>query len=1379
MNRKNRITGLLAENYFNAAKSGCDMFRITAILEDIRTTAGEADPFDKLDERLDIRLGESLANEKEFSFLKNLEGDLKKLKQEFLEHEIHHVLSENQEKGRQRWLEIFARELSRLNLETCRMLLDVSIPHREREDFRFIETHTRYVKEERWDKSLPLIEYFIAADYLSNTVKADLNIIAAQIHLYHFFDLPRALEHCKKVQWLLPDSAKPDRMFGEYYIHNKEFDKARIHLQKALDKDKNDFENYIVLGSLHKAENRFDSAASWYSEGLKINPGKADLYNQLLLLNECPAHYKKNSSGIGYLLDSIIRLNPDFKFTALNNAGFVHQKNGNYTSAEKYYQQAAELYPDRIQGYINMGYSCLERNELKLSEHYFRVATTKDPEAFDGYWGLVALYRMKGDWKSVIENLKISEKYRPQWHQFIYNEFGAAYENMGDTVRAQTYYLLALKNDPEKSLGITALCDIAELDLEMKDGLQLMKEIRSIAGSSFDAVFHYRTGIIYFKNNYLDSAVEHFEAAVKLDPKNPAKLEYLGLAYEKTGYSDRAEEYYRRAVSESGGDNSRYYNRLGFFLSEQGKAQEAVAVLQKAIEIKPEPVYYENLGFAHEQLGDYQKAETSYLRALETADTEKDIYENRLGVFYYNRRDYQNAITRYMNAVGLASKPVYYENLGLAYENSQQPKKAEESYRAAVSAAGQDKDRYYNRLAFYLSAIGRHEEAVDLLRKAIRLQPASRYYENLGYAYENLGQAKEAESSYREAVERASTDRDIYLNRLGIFFYNRQNYEEAANYYRQAIDINPLPIYYENLANAYNDAGNRKLFEESLLKAAEKEPQEGKYYFQLGWNLLHKYNDIQQSKIWLYKAIEVFKITPEIEPEELLSIQFLGAAYQQEGNLDRAEEIFREAYELDSGNETLCSFLGKVYLEKNEPEKAVYYYERALEIAPHNMVNIKNATDVWDRLGETEKIIGLCKGGASKHPELNDTLARIYYRQEDYPSALKYFARAVEAFPGNYIYRENMATTLKQLQKYDEARSEFSRARELAPEEEQDIYLNYIGNCWFAEGDFHTAAENYRKALALNPGNPVYQKNLMDALRSGKKYEEARDLIEKRLEENPSDKDALNTLGLVYFEMGKTDEAMACFNSYVNFYPSDPLGYDNLGFCYEKAGQTEEAIETYSKGLPYDNSFNEKIGKIYFDREDYANATLYIRRALEKDPANSVYLSCLGIVLDRQDQLQESEQAFEKALELEPRPAWFEVLSGVKEKLGKMGEAVECLQKAIRNEAEYKDKYHYLLAGLYERLGNAGKASEHYREATGIYQAAHYFDGWGNLLLGQGENEQAAQVYLQALKAFPGDTVFTENFRNACSGISDEGVRKAFLDKVQEPGVEGARTVSR
>ncbi|RIH63381.1 tetratricopeptide repeat protein [Mariniphaga sediminis] len=1203
MDSNEKMKKLLAESYFQAANSGCDMHRITDILEAIRSMFLNKMEFQKIDDQLLVYLGESIENDAEFSTIHQLQKKLRQNVRLGTKKEITEKLKTNENEGWKKWLEVFAHELARLNHDFLNSLLKIKTPPSCGTDFKFIKKHLSYLREERWVEGNFLFEFFLKQDHIPPQVKADLHLLAGAVQMYHLLDFDKAVEHFQQVKELIPGTSKAERIWGEYYIQQNDFKKAREHLQKALEIDKKDFENYLVLGDLYKAEKRDDTAANWYNEGLGENPGKADLYNRLLLLNEQPAYFKKHHEEVDYLLSKIMKLAPDFSYTALNNAAFVYQKNGHFAEAEEYYQKSIKLHPLRIQAWCNLGYAWLEKNEPEKSEEAFKKSIEIDKKAFEGYWGLVALNRKKENWNGVVANLKYCEKYRPQWRHYIYNDFGNAYQKLEEVENAQKYYLLALKHDREKSLGLNALYDIAEFKLPVKKGISLLEKIREIKGPAFESSFHHEAGVIYFKNQLYQDAIGHFEKAVETDPNEPVKLEYLGLAWEKTGNYDNAISYYRKAIKNEAADKSKYYNRLAFLLIDLKEYDEAIDLLQKAVEINASPLYFENLGFAYENSGNKEQAKLSYIKALELADNDKDIYENRLGIFYYNQGFYEKALQHYLNAIHFFPKPVYYENTGLVFERKDQTKKAEESYRNALNLADErsdaSRDKYYNRLAFFLSGTGKHEEAVDLLKTAVQLNPAPIYYENLGYAFENLGMLEEAKNSYSAALRLSSGEKDIFLNRLGIFYYNQKKYEEAVAYYRQAIEKNPKAVYFENLGNVFNDLGKMEQFEEAYLQAAQLEPWEGRYYFQLGWNILDNYKDTQKAKKYLTKAIDIYKRTPEIEPEELMSIQFLGAAYQQEGNWHKAEEIFREAFRIDPENDIVCSFLGKIYLHQNDIPKALDFYEKAYHLNRNRVNNYINLGEALEKNGNNEKAIEIYKEGATLDPVLFEKIANVYYKNQEFDKAEENIRRAIEAYPENNIYHETLALTLQNQGRYDEARDTFDIAMKKASPGEADIYFNFIGNTWYAQGNFETAAGYYQKAIELNPYLAVYLDNLVSAYKLCNQKEKAIGFLEKMLEKEAPSKSLLNHLGLLLFETGKQEDAVECFKKYIELDPEDSLGYDNLGFALEKLNRREEAIQIYLKKAASDKTFYQKAANVSFDLNDYSAADEYLKKARE------------------------------------------------------------------------------------------------------------------------------------------------------------------------------------
>lgn len=1202
--KQENIKTVIANCYYKAAEAECNMHQITDILEEVRTLLSEELDFKKTDERLLLHLGEILDTEEEFNTIKNFREELREMERQNLANEIDKKYKqEGTEKGWEFWLSCFALELSKLNTETCNFLIELKpeIPGPLENEFEFIFSHFQYIKDERWVEGNPLFEFFIQKKLKSKTVNADLNILVGEVWLYHLMDAEKANHYFKKAARLIPGTPKAERALGLYFIEKKDFQNARQHLQKALELDKKDAENYLVLGDMFKAEKKYETAAGWYNEGLRENPGKADLYNRLLPLNEQPAYFEKYQHEIDELLNKIFKLSPEIYYTALNNAGFVYQKNGNFEKAEQYYHQALSFKPERILAWINLGYSFLEKNDLDESEKSFKNAINIDENSFDGYWGMAAVNRRKENWSAVIENLKRCEKQREAWLPFIYNDFGTAYEKLEDLKNAEKYYLLALEHDPEKLLGLNALYGITDKNPDSDQNISLLKKIRKIKGPDYESNFWHESGVIYFKNEQYDKAVENFKKSTELTPNDPVRLEYLGLAYEKSGDFENAIEYYNKAINESTTDKGKYLNRLGFLLTDLGKYDEAVKMLQKAIELDPNPIYFENLGYAYENAGNKPEAKIWYLKALEIAKQEKDKYENRLGVFFYNQQLYEKAIHHYLNAVRINEKPIYFENIGLAYEKMNRLKEAEEYYRHALNTSVQTNDadtpRYYNQLAFFLSKNDKHEEAANLLEKAVQLKPLPMYLENLGFAYEKMGLTEKAKQNYQEALNREKFNKDIYLNRLGVFYYNQFDSEKAIEFYEKAIDVNPKAVYFENLGKAWLDLKQREPFENAMLEAAKTNPEDGRYYFQLGWNILDNFNDTEAAKKYLYKALEIYKKTPEIEPEELLSIQYLGAAYELEGNWDKAEEIFLEAHRIEPENDLICSFLGKIYQNKNNLQKSLEYYEKAYHINADRQNNCANLGNILAELGEEKKALEIYTEGAKSDPTLYEKIAKIYFNSGNFAEAEKYIRLALDEFPNFYTYWENLGLILQKQSRHKEAIEAFTTALENTSHEYADFYLNLIGNEWFALGEYEKAAGFYEDALNRKPEDPVYFKNLILALGYSYQTTKAKEKLREKLEKEPSDIYAINQLGILYFQEGDYSQALEYFKKHIELEPDNAVAYDNLGFAFEKLNQPETAAEIYLKGVPYDSSFYEKAIKNYIDLEDYETARKIYNKA--------------------------------------------------------------------------------------------------------------------------------------------------------------------------------------
>ncbi len=133
------------------------------------------------------------------------------------------------------------------------------------------------------------------------------------------------------------------------------------------------------------------------------------------------------------------------------------------------------------------------------------------------------------------------------------------------------------------------------------------------------AALHLQIGTGYLSQGMYPQAMSELIKAEQLDPTNPLILNNVGLSYYVRGKSKQAEAKFREAVKYDS-NYSDAKNNLARVLLEAGKTEEAVKWLHS---VEGDLTYqfpektFANLGMAHFNLGQYQKAEEYFLRSLE------------------------------------------------------------------------------------------------------------------------------------------------------------------------------------------------------------------------------------------------------------------------------------------------------------------------------------------------------------------------------------------------------------------------------------------------------------------------------------------------------------------------------------------------------------------------------------------------------------------------------------------------------------------------------------------------------------------------------------------------------------------------------------------
>jgi tetratricopeptide (TPR) repeat protein len=278
-----------------------------------------------------------------------------------------------------------------------------------------------------------------------------------------------------------------------------------------------------------------------------------------------------------------------------------------------------------------------------------------------------------------------------------------------------------------------------------------------------NALAHSTLGLSLFERGDLAGAAEHYQAALRIDPRYVGPHVNLGILLHQIGKEDEALRHYQAALQINPNHAEAHYN-LGVLLFTQGKLDQAEREFRAALQADPGYMAaHNNLGQVLFQEGKLDEAVRHYRLALEMDPSRAEPYYN-LGEAFAKQQKWDQAAGCYREAVrlqpGVAS---YRTGLGRALLQQGHTRAAEEQYREALRlpqgaqavnreawdlATAADPTARNGALALQLARTlcqGTQDQNPDML-------------DTLAAAYADIGNFVEAAAAARKALARAVTD---------------------------------------------------------------------------------------------------------------------------------------------------------------------------------------------------------------------------------------------------------------------------------------------------------------------------------------------------------------------------------------------------------------------------------------------------------------------------------------------------------------------------------------------------------------------------------------------------------------------------------------------
>jgi len=251
---------------------------------------------------------------------------------------------------------------------------------------------------------------------------------------------------------------------------------------------------------------------------------------------------------------------------------------------------------------------------------------------------------------------------------------------------------------------------------------------------------------------------------------------------------------------------------------------------------------------------------------------------------------------------------------------------AVQAYREAIRLKPDLADAWYN-LGIAYRKVGQYQQAVQAYREAIRLRPDdAEAWNNLGIAYDQLGQLQEAIRAYREAIRLKPDLADAWHN-LGIAYLALGQPQEAVRAYREAVRLMPdLPDAWNNLGIACRRLGQYDDAVQAYREAIRLKPEHGEAWVNLGV----VYGQLGRHR----EAARAYRQAVHLMPDLADAWYNLGVTYGNLGQYQEAVQAYREAIRLKPDDALAWDNLGVAYALQGNRSKVMEVYQRLKALDP-------------------------------------------------------------------------------------------------------------------------------------------------------------------------------------------------------------------------------------------------------------------------------------------------------------------------------------------------------------------------------------------------------------------------------------------------------------
>ncbi len=367
----------------------------------------------------------------------------------------------------------------------------------------------------------------------------------------------------------------------------------------------------------------------------------------------------------------------------------------------------------------------------------------------------------------------------------------------------------------------------------------------------------------------------------------------------------------------------------------------------------------------------------------------------------------------------------------------------------------------------------------------------------------------------------------------------------------------------------------------------------------------------------------------------------LGLALSKTGYLQRAEQEWREATKLAPGmNEALFALAG---LARSKGDRALLS-EMAEQLIQNNPSDprgyvlraesesaLKQAAAARADLAKAIQI-------APQNPVGYSAMGTFLKAQGKNQEAQQYYEKGLELDAGNIESLAGTTSILTQEKQYGKAIERVQAQLLKAPT--NDAMYALLGGLQIGNRDMSAAEASLQKAVQLNPSNLDALMLLSKIQMAQGEVDEALATAYKSIQTNPRTVDAYNFAGNMEELRGGSQQAEGLYRKALQVQPNNGPAANNLAYLMLQNGENiDEALslaQIARQKMPDSPSAADTLAWIYYRKGIYEMAANLLQEALQKSPDNATYHYHIGMVYQKQHNPEAARKHLKRALEINP-----------------------------------------------------------------------------------------------------------------------------------------------